>query len=101
MPDLMLVHMQICSKGYGLQSFDIGGYHQEINFDERTPYHLCTCKGYQYGRKIDKFYGRSCKHLEEAHKQCCTYMEQIDGSPKRNGICPKCGEKTVTVRVGV
>jgi len=101
MPDLMLVNMQICSKGYGLQQFDIGGYVQEINFDERSPYHLCTCKGYQYGKGKDVFYGRTCKHLKEALKKCCTYMEQIDGPPKKKGVCPVCGEKTVTVRVGV
>jgi len=47
------------------------------------------------------FYGRTCKHLKEALKKCCTYMEQIDGPPKKKGVCPVCGEKTVTVRVGV
>ena len=101
MPDLMTVNMQMCSTGYGLQTFEIGGYQQEIHFSERNPYHLCTCKGYQYGRAIDKFYGRTCKHLKEAHTKCCSYMEQIDGAPEKKGVCPKCGEKTVTVKVGV
>lgn len=53
----------------------------------------CQCTGFlRRGR---------CRHQAEAARLFCGYLEQVDGPPETDGVCPKCGAPTEKVMVAV
>ncbi len=84
MADLSIEVMQQCKP----VDTNIDGYEQTT-----WPFNSCSCKGFEVKK--------NCKHLKQAIEEACDYHEQFDGAPETDGVCPKCGNETEYVKVGV
>lgn len=104
MPDLTIETRQMCASIAGPASANVGGYHQEGLFDERT-WPTCDCPAYKFAKAGYTTFGmrrvpNPCKHIRQAEKEACGWHE--DWSEERQverGVCPRCGGETVSVRV--
>jgi hypothetical protein len=104
MPDLTIEIMQQCASTDGPTVTHEGGYTQTGMFSERN-WPECDCPAYKFSKRKINFGGRMvperCKHIIAAEEKACSYHQQLDGPPKIDGICPKCGDTTVLVKVAV
>ncbi len=53
----------------------------------------CDCKGFKFRKK--------CKHVIDAERDRCGWHQQFDGGRSMMGYCPRCGNETQIVMVGV
>lgn len=55
-----------------------------VVYDDANGIHSwrCECKGFKYYKK--------CKHIEEAKKKHCGWMQFSDGGDIVNNKCPRC-----------
>ena len=95
MPELSIVYMQMCASNEYAER-DIRGYRQV--YDPHLDGWTCTCKGFTYRK--------TCKHIKQAEEERCgwhqQYSDEVQTEAQENDhICPKCGNTTMTVRVGV
>ena len=99
-----LIPVQMCSQ-MAMQDFAIPSernpdkYYNVHYFDEAQPW-SCDCPSYIFRPKY-KAGRRWCKHLQWVDDNVCQYHEQFDGVPDEDGVCPKCGEETITVEVRI
>lgn len=92
-PELTIEIMAQC-KSCSSYSSEIGGYKQIIT-NRFLP--QCTCKAFYYSK-----HPKNCKHLKEAREKQCGWHQQFsDEVQTKKGICPRCGEETEYVKVGV
>ena len=98
MTDLTQVTHQMCSSM--TQHVFYGKYTQRGMFDERS-YPTCTCSAYRYSPKVVNFGGRKypvyCKHIEELYDTVCTWHSIYGEFQEVDGVCPRCGSKTVPI----
>ena len=103
MPDLDIVYMQQCTESYGrhfVKGSSDNYYTVTVYDDTRIE---CNCKDFIYRRAAK---GEYCKHIDELLPKLC-FWHQIVGQvtqtdyQRENHICPVCGGRTITVRVGV
>lgn len=89
MTDFTIEIHPVCVQGQHKMD-SIRGYSQSYHFPEGW---TCTCKGFEY-------YGK-CKHIREAEENRCTWNDMFDIKQEQNGICPRCGGKTISVKFAV
>lgn len=107
MPDLMAITFAQC-KSISDPSANVGGY-QQYNLHGTDAYPICTCPAYKYAKRTELFNGKPvpprCKHILQAEKEICGWMQFIDGGdPVRKGsdiYCPICGNEAEWVSIAV
>jgi len=105
MPDLTIISAEMCSSIDGPLTANVRGYIQTGLFSERD-WPTCSCPAYKFKKRTINFGGRMvpepCKHIIKAQNQVCGWHSQYSAeSQEEPSICPRCGESTVSVYVGV
>ena len=96
MPDLTIEIVPACASFDYPIEFKIGDYTQMLYHGQGPD--TCTCKAYKFSKGPTK----SCKHLEEAYtKECGWHSVYSSEIQMKEGICPRCGGPTISVRVAV
>lgn len=96
---------ECCASINGPLAASVGKYQQTGLFSERN-YPRCTCPAYKFAKRTINFGGMmvppECKHILQAQKEACGWHEAYsDESQEKEGICPRCGGVTVSVRWAV
>lgn len=97
MPDLIPVAMQQCISCE--RAVTIGAY---ILYLSLSTGWVCECKAYKFSKPNAK----GCKHVDQHLEEMCGWHELV-GDPAQTELqkerheCPKCGQATMIVMVGV
>lgn len=103
--DYTVITMEMCSSIDGPKVTTIGKYTIFGLFSERH-YPRCTCPAYKFSKRTVNFggimYPPECKHILQAENAVCGWHQQYSSEPQeQEGICPRCGKKTVLVNAAV
>lgn len=100
MTDLMIVDMQMCESMNTRAIRQVGAHVVTGLFSEAHAPH-CSCMAFKYAKGALGSY-KTCKHIQQAETDACGWHEQYSAEAQTEpGVCPRCGGKTITVRVGV
>src|SRR3972149_2210665 len=104
MPELDFVHMEQC-RSLSQTTASVGGYEQTGLGSERS-WPSCPCPSYKFSRATIEFglglVKPLCKHIVYHQEHICGWHQQwSEERLETPGICPRCGDPTDVVLVGV
>lgn len=99
----MVINAQMCFSNK-VHEARIGKYRQ-TNLNRPYFYPYCTCRAYQFGKRVVEKFGRKypkkCKHIVEAENGLCLWNSAAGVAQVERGACPACGLETFEKQIEV